>query len=152
MPHPILILAGGIGLHWMLADLLVSSWWVPDLTLLAVILVVIASPTRWWLAASLAGLATMCRMAHCPAAALLWYGGLGLALRMCAAVWNLADQRILGSVVGLAEALWVGLLLWVQDGWHLAVLPPAAVHVALTVLLVRPGQRLLGLPNAERPS
>ncbi len=144
MPYALLIIVGGVGAHWILCLLVGSPWWVPDLTLLTVVFVIAASPSRWWLAAGAAGLATVCWAVRFPVVVLLWYGALGVGLKFLSDRWDLADLRVQLLVVGVAETLWIILQVWLQGAGVVPLLGVMVVHVGLTLLMV-PAMRGLAL-------
>ena len=152
MPRAGLVIVCGLGLHWILCRFVASSWWVPDLTLLAVLFVIIASPSRWWFAAGGAGLLTMAWTVQFPAAVLLWYAAVGLTVSVVARVWDLADLRVQLVLVGMAETCWIALHLWLQEASVFPVLALIAVHVGLTVAMVPVARRLfLPITNHHSP-
>ena len=154
MSRPLLILAGAISVHLIACRVAVSAWWVPDLTLVMTVLIVAASPGRWWLVSGAAGLVMMCWTVPFPAAVLVWYLALGGAVSWLSRNWDVTDVRVQCLVVGVADALWLALHLWLQAAAPLPLLALAAGHVSLTVLVVPVGRRLissrrLGLATGE---
>ena len=142
MSHPVRFVIGAVICHWLLGSVL-SPWWVPDLTLVAVVLVSSGGARRWWLAAGLAGAMTMCWVPQFPLAVLCWYGALAGGIRWMAGVWDVNDARIQLLIVGAGACSWMGLLLWCSGASVPPVFGLAAAHVAVTLLMLPLLRRLM---------
>ena len=122
--------------HLLLAGVVASPWWVPDLTLVGLILAVAKAKRRWIALSSLAGLVMMTWAVRFPAPILITFLALGWAVRGLSAQWDLADIRVQCLVVAVASSLLTFGALWLEDLWSLPLLGLAAAHVAMTVAAV----------------
>jgi hypothetical protein len=137
-----LFVIGSLAVQWLLCGV-ASPWWVPDVTLVAVMLVIASAPDGWWLPSAIAGLLTMGWMIQAPALPLVWYLALGLGVSLGSGFWDLGDRRIQLVAIGIAEGVWLSLHVWFQD---VAVLPLAGwllLHVGITLLSVPMMRRLV---------
>lgn len=128
--------------HALLAHLIASPWWVPDLTLVGLVLVVSAASTHWLIASVIAGLFIMAWAGRFPAQGFLSYVLCGAIVQLAARRWDTTDARVQGVVVvGASVALTLGLL-WVEGLWSVPILGLAAVRIALTALSLPLARRL----------
>ncbi len=133
MSYPVRFVIGAVTCHWLLSSVL-SPWWVPDLTLVAVALICSGKARRWWLAAGIAGALTMCWVPQFPLAVLFWYGAFAVSIRWVAGVWDVSDTRIQLLIVGAGACSWMGMLLWCSGGSVMPLLGFAIAHVTITLL------------------
>ncbi len=111
-----------------------GPWWLPNLTLIGMLLS-IARPPRWWLPLSLvAALFTLSGSVRFPRIILLAYVALGWLLQWLAERWDVSDARVQELVAVLACAVLTGSALWLDGLWSWSLAAAAAGHVALTGL------------------
>ena len=130
-----LFLVISVGLQWVFCRI-VSPWWVPDLSLVSLILTMGPSSARWLIRSWLIGIVTMCWDVQAPLVPLLWYPAVAGSLRLVAQRWDLEDLRVQLVLVALAESMWLLLHVWIQDIATLPLLALAVLHVAVTVITV----------------
>ena len=128
------ILLGCAMVHLAAAQVVPSAWWVPDVTLVGLVLAVARTPSQW-LACSLAGGLLMCAWAiRFSGPVLVGYLLLGWALQRMNKQWDATDLRVQGIATALGS-LWLTLgAMWLDELWSLALGALAVVHVTLTVL------------------
>jgi hypothetical protein len=137
------LLAACLAAHALLARLIPSPWWVPDLTLIGLVLTVSRQPDRWLLACAIAGLFTAIWAARLAAAALLGALICGALLRLGARRWDATDARVQGAALVVLSALTTLGLLWLERLWSWPLLALAAARVSVTGASLRVIQRLL---------
>ena len=135
MFRALIVIIGLSVVDWLLCWL-VWPWWVPDVTLVSVVLLIAAEPRRWLVLAATAGLLAMCWTVPMPAMALAWYGGLGASLRGLGRIIDLGDLRVQLLVIGFAEALWLALHVWLQSALSISLVGWSVVHIAATLIAV----------------
>ena len=130
------LLLSAAGVQIVLARLGCSTWWIPDLLLVALILSVAASPSRWLLYGIVAGGISALWAVRVPWA--LWAANLLLAglIRVGARHWDLSDARVQQVLVGVANLLMRLWLVWLDDTWSLALVGPLLLQTGVTVLVV----------------
>lgn len=128
------VLGGCVAVHLLLVACFGSAWWVPDLTLVGMVLMIAAAPTRWVLASALAGGLAMLWAVRFVPVVFAGYLALGWGLRQAVHHWDAADQWVLSALVGLAAALLTGGLVWLDDLWSPAVAVALMGRVASTTL------------------
>ena len=128
------VLAACLFAHVLLAQLVSSPWWVPDVTLVGVMVSVTRAPSRWLLVSWLAGLSTLLWTLRHAAPVMISMIVLGGIVRLLAAHWDATDARVQYLVVGLASCLMTTGAIWLDGCWSLPLLGLAAVHIALTCL------------------
>ena len=120
--------------HVLLAQVMPSPWWVPDVTLVGLVLSVTRSPSRWLLLSWLAGCSTLLWAVRYPAPLMAGAVAVGGSVRLLTAAWDAADARIQYLVMGLASGLTTLGAVWLEGCWSLSLLGLAAMHVLLTCL------------------
>jgi hypothetical protein len=137
------ILAWCLVAHALLARLIASPWWVPDLTLVGLVVGVGLRPRHWLIASGVAGCFMMAWAVRFPAQVALGYVLCGTLVRLVARRWDMTDGRIQGClVIALSSLLTLGLL-GLERLWSWPLLACAAVRVAVTGLSLLLVQRLL---------
>ena len=129
-------LAGCLIAHAVLARAVPSPWWVPDLTLVGLLLAVAKAPSRWLLLSVVAGLFTMVWAVRFPKQVFLSYVALGWVVQMLGRQWDATDPRVQVGMVGLASALLTLGGLWLDELWSFPLLGLSMVRVAMTLLAV----------------
>ncbi len=122
--------------HALLASAIASPWWVPDLTVVGLVLTVARTPSRWFLFSVVAGLFTMGWAVRFPRQVFLSYVALGWVVQTLGRQWDATDLRVQVSLVGLASALLTVAGLWLDELWSLPLLGLSMIRIALTVLMV----------------
>jgi hypothetical protein len=129
-------LLGCLGAQALVACVVPSPWWVPDLALVGLVLVIGATPERWLPAACLAGLFTGALAVRVPIPIAFGYVIGGWVLRTAGSRWDLGDRRVQClAASGLSAVLTLGML-WLEDEWSLALVGLASVRVFLTALVI----------------
>lgn len=141
----------GVAVHWSLVQVLASAWIAPDLTLVAVVWVSARYPSQAWIAGLLAGILTMGWMPEAGLLSVIAYSCVVALVRWLSGVWNMADWRGQALVVGLCEAVWIALQLWIHGGWRPSALYFGLLHLAVTLLALRVIVRLGDLRPARLP-
>ena len=101
--------------HVILVQLVAVPWWIPDLTLVGMILGIGRAPARWWLMASVAGGLTILWAVRMPVVIFGGYFVLGGLMRLASAQWNVTDTRV-QMVAATGAALLLGLVYCGLDG------------------------------------
>ena len=130
------LLLSTLAAHALIARAVPSPWWVPDLTLVGLILAVARAPSRWLLLSAVAGLFTMAWAVRFPKQMFLSYVALGWVVQMLGRAWDATDLRVQLGMVGLASALLSLGGLWLDELWSFPLLGLSMVRVAMTVLAV----------------
>ena len=131
----------------LIAQVAPSPWWVPDLTLIGVLVAVVRAPGKWLSVAVVGGLWIMTWTIRFRWPICLGYVALGGVVRLLAAQWDLNDGRILYPLTGISSLLLTLSLLWLDELWSVRLVGLALLRVALTVLalpLVQGLERWLG--------
>ena len=136
-------LLGCLLMHELGAQLIPWAWWVPDFTLVGLILAVGQSPDRWWLFSGLAGLTTYAWAVRVPGPILISFLALGWVAHLVAKQWDATDPRVQYLVVGIASALMAIEALWLEDLWSPPLVGLAGARVLLTCLMVPLARQLL---------
>ncbi len=143
MTLPMRVLLGCIALHLLLADVVPSPWWVPDFTLVGLVMAVALAPHRWFVLAMLAGVAAMVWAIRFPGPILMTYLIIGMGVRVMTMHWDMADARVQALTVSVASLLVTLECLWLHELWSLSLLGLTGVHVVMTVLAVPVTRRVL---------
>lgn len=120
--------------HAVLARLIASPWWVPDLTLVGLVVGVSLRPKRWLMASVMAGLFMMLGAVRFPAQVFLGYVLCGTIVQLAARRWDTTDGRIQGGVVLILSAFMTLGLLGLERLWSWPLLAFAVLRVAVTGL------------------
>ncbi|MBI2495597.1 MAG: hypothetical protein HYY59_05875 [Candidatus Omnitrophica bacterium] len=126
------VLIGCLAAHQLLAHVVPSPWWLPDLTLIGLVLSVGKAPQRWAVLSLTVGCFAMLWMARWAGAIFLGYLLCGWAVGTLARWWDTADARIQGCLVLAAGAAMTLGLLWLDHLWSLPVLGLALARVLVT--------------------
>ena len=136
-------LAGCLLAHALLARLAPSPWWVPNLTLVGLIVGLAREPRHWVALSGAAGLFTMMWAVRFPQPILLGYLLIGGGVRTLAQHWDLSDARVQALLIGLASAAMTASSLWLDHLWSLALVGLAGIHVAVTLLAAPVARRVM---------
>jgi hypothetical protein len=131
-----LILAGCLVAHALIALVVPSSWWVPDLTLVGLVLTVGKAPSQWCLLSGMAGLFTVAWAVRSSGPILVGYLLLGWIVHVLARHWDATDLRVQCLMSGIASLVMTFGALWLSGLWSLPLLGLASAHVAMTGLSV----------------
>ena len=126
------LLAGCVTAHLSLASLSPSPWWVPDLTLVGLILSVVRAPTRWLTLSGWAGLLTVAWAVRFPGPIFTGYLLIGWGSHMAARQWDAADLRIECLLVAAGSCFLMLGTLWLDDLWSPWLLVLTGFRAALT--------------------
>ena len=135
------ILSGCVLTHALLAGLIPSPWWVPDLTLGGLVLAVSRMPRQWLGLAVVAGLFTVIWAVRFPQPVFISYLALGWTVQALAGYWDATDRWIQWVIATCASVVMTLGFIWVEDLWSLRLLGLAGAHVAITSLAVALVQR-----------
>ena len=140
-----LILLGMLTGHVILAGIVPSPWWVPDLTLIGLVVTISQVPQQWLRLSVITGLFATSFAIRCSGPLLVSYLGLGWMVQRLARRWDVTDLRVQVLVVSVGNVLITLGLLWLDELWSIPLLGLVAVRVMLTglaVLCVRPLMRV----------
>lgn len=126
------VLIGCLASHQLLAHVIPSPWWLPDLTLIGLVLSVGKAPRQWPALSVAAGCFTILWMARFPGHVFLGYLMCGWAVGALARRWDTADARIQWCLVLAAGAAMTLGLIWLDNLWSLPVLGLALARVVVT--------------------
>ena len=127
-----LVLLGCAATQLALALASPSPWWVPDLTLVGLVLAVGRSPERWVAYSASAGLLMVAWAVRFPVQVFVGYFLIGWLSHVLSRHWDATDLRIECLLVAAGSlSLMVGML-WLEDLWSLRVLCLTAVRTAVT--------------------
>ena len=130
------VLFGCLMLHSLLAAVMPSPWWVPNVTLLGLVRSISAAP-RWWLRnAAVTGLFSVMWAVRHATTMLVSYACLAWAIGVLSRRWDVADPRVQGVLVGGMSWLFALVAAGMERQWSLPVLGLAMVHAALTSVLL----------------
>ena len=135
------LLLGCLLAHALLADLAAWPWWVPNLTVVGLVLAVVRRPERWVACSALAGLfATLCAV-RVPGPIFVSYVVLGWTVRVIGTQWDTNEPRVRFLLVAAACLVTTLYAVWLDGLWSLAILGWIVVHTVVTTLLVPVIQR-----------
>ena len=132
-----------IAVQELVSQIAPSAWWVPDLTVVGLVVAVVRSPAQWFACAALAGLSTTVwaiRFAQPIFMTTLLLGG---ALALVSKRFDTTDRRMHYLLVGLCSVIVTMEPLWLEGLWSPGVLGLAGVRVTLTLLALPLVRRLL---------
>ena len=152
-PALALALGGCLAAHAVAAGMLASPWWVPDLTLIGLVLVVVRMPHRWVIPSVVAGLSTAAWAIRSSSPIFIAYLLVGWVVQRVARQWDATDFRVQWLLVGIvATGLTFGLI-WLDDVWSWSIIGLGLVRVAITMVsvpMVRFLMARVGLPAPFR--
>jgi hypothetical protein len=122
--------------HLALAMVIPSPWWVPDLTLVGLVLAVTRRPSRWWLLSGAAGLLTMVWAVRSTGPIFAGYLLIGWAVRLAGRQWDATDLRIESGLVASASLVLTMGAFWLDDLWSPILLVFMGLRTALTCSMV----------------
>ena len=128
------LLAACLLTHALLAQVIPSPWWVPDITLVGLIISVTRAPSRWLLVSWVAGLFMLLWTLRHAVPLMVGAVAVGGVVRLLARNWDATDARVQYLVVGLAGCLMTFGAMWLDGCWSLPLFGLAVIHVALTCL------------------
>ena len=126
-----------------LAHAIASPWWVPDLTVVGLMVAVTRTPHRWLPLSLVAGAATMVWMIRFAAPLLLGYVTFGWVLQVLITHWEISDWRLRSTLAALVSLLLTLTALWLDETWSLTLLALLLARAFLTALAVPVVQRLV---------
>ncbi|MDP3704199.1 MAG: hypothetical protein Q8R78_07405 [Candidatus Omnitrophota bacterium] len=118
--------------HLALALASPSPWWVPDLTLVGLVLAVGRSPARWFACTVFAGLLTVAWAVRFPGQVFAGYLLIGWVSHLLSRHWDVTDLRIECFLVAAGSLCLMAGMLWLEDLWSLRVLLLTVVRTAVT--------------------
>lgn len=122
--------------HVLLAQIVPSPWWVPNLTLVGAVLGICRAPSKWLMVSALAGLFMFPWAIRCPTQLILGYLACGWLIQVLATQWDIDEGRIQSVVALVASSGMTFGALWLEDLTSLPLIGLALIHVALTTLSV----------------
>ncbi|MBI2104240.1 MAG: hypothetical protein HYT90_01490 [Candidatus Omnitrophica bacterium] len=131
--------------HAVMAQVIPWPWWVPDLTLLGLVVAVARSPGRWLLLSGIAGLWTVLWAVRFQAPLLAGYLAVGAAVQVLGRRWDAADAKVQAILLGGAAACLTFGSLWLHNLWSVPLVGLAVIHVGMTCAAL-PLVRRLALP------
>lgn len=119
-------------LHVALSTIISSPWWVPDLTLVGLMLAIFASPRAWLWYAAVAGLATMVWAVRFPLPIVMSYLIVGMIAQLLTRQWDATDVRVQSLVVSAGSLLMTAGLLWLDNRISFRLAGLVMIHVVMT--------------------
>lgn len=126
------MLGACLAAHVIAAQVIPSPWWVPNLTLMGLVLASGRSPRHAGWFGACAGLAAMLWAARAIWLVLLGSLLAGLAIHRLGVHWNLNEPRVQVSLTGLLMAVLMAVTLWLDQAWSVPVVGLAVVQVMVT--------------------
>ncbi len=126
------LLLGCLLVHAVMVQLIPWPWWVPDLTLVGLVLAVVRSPRRWLVLSGIAGLWTVLWAVRFHVPLLVGYLAVGWTAQALGRRWDAADAKVQLVLLGWAAAFMTFGSLWLHDLWSLPLAGLASAHVAMT--------------------
>ena len=148
------LLAACLALHLLAVQIVGSSWWVPHLTLIGLVLAVAQAPARWLRPSLVAGIAMSLWAIRFPGQIVLSYLLAGWLVRWAAGQWDARDARVqLALIAGACAGMTAGTL-WLERLWSLPLAGLAVWQVASTCAVLPIVRRTLEnrLFNRGRPA
>ena len=121
-------------LHVLLAGVLPSPWWVPDLTTAGLVLAAAQRPQRWLVLSMTAGGLTILWAIRFPVQVFCGVCFLGLATQLAATQWDLTDVRVKRWLVGGATLLMSLWMFWLDEALSVRILGWIVTRSAFTAL------------------
>jgi hypothetical protein len=129
-----LIALACVGLHAALGQIAPSPWWVPNLPLVGLILLIVRVPSRWLPISGLMAVGELMWMTRFAQPLVACYVALGGGVSLIVRQWDVEDPLVFGVVVALASTSFAVLCLWLEGAWSWRVAGLAGMHVLLTVM------------------
>ncbi len=126
-----------------LARAMASPWWVPDLTVIGLLLAVTRAPHRWLPLSLVAGAATILWTDRFASAILLGSVGFGWVLQALATRWDMNEWRAQSALAALVSLLMALGALWLDNTWSLVLAGLLVARMLLTALAVPVARRVL---------
>ena len=126
------LLLSSLLVHVIATSVAPSPWWVPDLTLVGLILAITRRPVHWLMLSGVAGLWTASWAIRFPVPMLLGAVLLGWVVHLLVMQWDLTDLRVQSLIVGAASLLGTLGGLWLEARWSLALLVLVMAHALIT--------------------
>ena len=151
------LLAACLIIHALLAQVAPSPWWVPDFTLIGLVLTISKTPHRWPVCTAAAALWVQIWTVRFAVPIGIGYVAVGFGVQQLARYWDLQDERLRALLVITSSALLLGEALWLdQQPWTCQLFSLMSLRIAVTaasLLLVRViwGARVR-LPRVARSS
>ena len=133
---PLRMLVISLLAHGVVAGVVPSPWWTPNLTLVGLILAIAQTPTQWLTFSGLAGYWMVGWAIRFPVPILLSYLFFGWITQVLAKHWDARDLRVQCVMVGVASLLTMLEALWLDELWSLPLLGLMSAQVMVTVLAV----------------
>jgi hypothetical protein len=137
------MLAACMAAHLLVAELVPSPWWVPNLTLVGLVLAIERIPCNWLLLSGASGLFTMAWAVRFPIQVFVSYLACGWAVYLFVRHWDTDDLRVQCLAVAVASAAMAVEMLWLDDLWSFPMVGLVGLHATVTALSVPMMQRLL---------
>ena len=121
-------------LHALAAAIIPSAWWVPDVTLIGLIMTVAAAPAQWWVGS---GCAMLLTLAWTIRHATLLCGGwwlIGWGCHHLVRYWDLTDGPLQPVGIGVISVGMTTARLWLEGAWSFPLLGLSVLHAAITAL------------------
>ncbi|MBI3319970.1 MAG: hypothetical protein HYZ89_05235 [Candidatus Omnitrophica bacterium] len=138
-----LIVTLGVLSHLAIGRWIASPWWVPDLTLLSIVVTMARYPGQAFLPALYGGLLMMLFTVHHAVAVGLSYVGAGVLTKLLATQGDLATPFLQQVIVGVAEIGLLAVALFLNRTASLELLELSGAKVLVTVACIPFMRRLV---------
>ena len=130
-------------LHLIGAGISPSPWWVPNATLIGLVIAVTAKPRRWLENSLLAGLLMTVWAIRTGWLFLPEYLLIGWIVRLTTIEWDVMDLRVQGSLLSAMACVLTLLHIWFENQWSSASVGLGLLHVASTLICLPLLRRLV---------
>ena len=131
-----LILIGCFALQLLLARVMPSPWWVPDLLAAGLVVAILRVPSWWMIFSAFAACGTVLWSVRHTAPLFMMWILLGGALRLLIDRWDIEALRVQMVAVGVVSLAIMAGSAWMDDVWSLELAGWMALRAILTALVL----------------
>ena len=136
-------------LHLLLAILMPSPWWVPDLTMAGLVFAIVDTPRQWLIGSIFAAAFTMVWAVRDILPLFAGWLILGGAIRWAIGQWDIEEPHLQAACIVFASLAMSSTALWLADLWSLegvGWLLVRAVMTLMAVLLLQGWRKAVRIP------
>ena len=130
------VLVGCFAAQLLLARVLPSPWWVPDLLAAGLVVAILRAPSWWMAFSAFAASGTVLWSVRHGAALFMAWVALGGMVRLLIDRWDIEELRVQMVVVGLASLVLMAGSAWLDEVWSLELAGWMALRAVLTALVL----------------